>query len=71
MGMEKIEGLEERITALETRISFQDQTIDELNSVVTTQQTQIDDLVRRLNEIVDQVKPLVSVENDNTPPPHY
>lgn len=69
--MEKNEELEERITSLETRISFQDHTIDQLNSVVTNQQNQIDDLVRRLTDLVDQVKPLASVENDTSPPPHY
>ncbi len=69
--MSTVLELEERITSLETRIAFQDKTIDELNDVVTAQQKQIDDLFKRLRELIEQIGPTPLDKNADTRPPHY
>jgi len=73
----RIEGviLEARIAELESRVAFQDSTIEELNDVVVKQQFQIDKLEKNLEMLKAQLKnlapsPLAS-ENEETPPPHY
>ena len=63
----------ERLDALETRIAHQDQTIDELNAVVTQQWTTIEQLRRRLEAMEDQVRSGGDIADPSTerPPPHY
>ena len=63
----------ERLEALETRIAFQDQTIDELNATITAQWQQIDLLTRKLDTIEQQVRAGVHIADPDTeqPPPHY
>jgi len=60
---------------LETRISFQEQTIQELNEVVTSQEQRIDFLERSVKALVEQLRSgnesLVVDESRETPPPHY
>lgn len=67
--------MEERIEELESRIAFQDDTIQKLNDVVVGQQYQIDQLVaqfKTLSEQLQAVAPaLVADESQETPPPHY
>ncbi|MDO9625456.1 SlyX family protein [Pseudomonas sp.] len=65
---------EQRITDLESRLAFQDDTIQTLNDVLVTQQRELDRLqlqlaalARRQEEIGGQ---LDAVE-DELPPPHY
>ena len=63
----------DRLEALETRIAFQDQTIDELNATITAQWQQIDILRRKLDTIEQQVRAGVHIADPSTepPPPHY
>ena len=63
----------ERLDALETRIAHQDQTIEELNAVVTRQSTAIEQLRRRLETMEEQVRSGSYIANPSTekPPPHY
>lgn len=63
----------ERLDALETRIAHQDQTIDELNAVVTQQWTTIEQLRRRLDAMEEQVRSGGYIADPSTeqPPPHY
>ena len=59
---------------LQTRLAFQDQALNELNTVVTDQQQQIDRLLLQLRLLSDQFKMLEdSVDNKqgDEPPPHY
>ena len=65
--------LEERLIALESRIAFQDLTIEELNEVVTRQQDQIDTLTKKVSEMRDQVAApgLPQKEGYEEIPPHY
>lgn len=70
--MSDVKELEARIADLESRIAFQEVTIEELNGVVTKQQDQLDDLVKKVRELLDQVKPtVVSKEAETETPPHY
>ncbi len=64
-----------RVIELETRVAFQDQTVQELNEAVTRQQREIDRLVRELEMLKDRLRatapsPVVPPDEE-TPPPHY
>ena len=67
--------MEQRLTELESRVAFQEDTIQKLNDVVVTQQEQIDmllDDLKYLNEKVrDLTSELIATEDQETPPPHY
>ena len=70
-----VKPMEERITELESRLAFQDDTIQKLNDVVVKQQQQIDQLFVQMSELKEQIQSLVPVlianEAQETPPPHY
>ncbi len=67
--------MNDRISELETRIAFQDKTVQELNDVVTRQQGEIDRLARELEALKIQLRSLsaypVASRDEETPPPHY
>ncbi|MDX1367407.1 SlyX family protein [Pseudomonas sp.] len=65
---------EQRITDLESRLAFQDDTIQALNDVLVAQQRelerlqlQIAALARRQEEVGGQI----DADEDEAPPPHY
>jgi len=70
-------ALDERLIELETRVSYQEGTLQQLNEVVTEQdsyiqslQVQVQSLAKKLEEmsqVIDQ--PTGKVGNE--PPPHY
>ncbi len=63
----------ERLEALETRIAFQDHTIDELNQAITEQWKVIDLLTKKLAMMEEQVRTGSYIANpaNDKPPPHY
>lgn len=63
----------ERIDALETRIAYQDQTIEELNLAMTEQWKVIDLMQRKLAMLEEQVRTGSYIADPATerPPPHY
>lgn len=63
--------LEERIVILESRISFMQVTLDELNLIVTKQQNQLDDLKTRFRELETVAKESLVEKDQSTKPPHY
>lgn len=66
--------MQDDIIELQTRIAFQDGVIEQLNEVVTRQQTQIDRLQRQLTKLNGQVENLQQdqvVRQADEPPPHY
>ena len=67
--------MEERLTELESRMAFQDDTIQKLNDVIIDQQRQIDQLVLQVNAVKQQVDllmpSLIADASEETPPPHY
>lgn len=62
-----------RLDALETRIAFQDLTIEELNATITAQWRVIDGLTRKLTTLEEQVRSGSQIADPSTeaPPPHY
>ena len=64
---------DERLDALETRIAYQDLTIEELNVAITEQWKIIDQLSKRLTMMEDQVRSGSYIADPSTerPPPHY
>lgn len=65
--------LAERIEVLETRLTYQDEAIDTLNSTITAQWKQIDALTRQFAALSER---LLEAEARapgaaNEPPPHY
>jgi SlyX protein len=67
--------LDARIEALEVRIAYQDQVIEDLNQTVIAQWKQIESLRRQFAEVLDRVQ---DVEDNaggpaapEPPPPHY
>lgn len=65
--------LEQRITELEIKASFAEDTVEQLNAVVVRQQTQIDRLIRELVELRDRAaaEPGASRGLRDELPPHY
>ena len=64
-----------RIDALEEKIAYQDQVIEDLNTAVTDQWREIDTLKRLVASLLDEVKEMelaarVTVGRE-PPPPHY
>ncbi|MDQ6959280.1 MAG: SlyX family protein [Mariprofundaceae bacterium] len=66
---------EERIVELETKLSFQEHLIQELNEALTHQQQQLDALQHRLDTMCEQMQTGLSDEirpvSEEAPPPHY
>lgn len=66
---------QDRLVELETRCSFQETTLDELNRVVAEQDRRIQALnaeVEALKGYVQTLLPLLnSTDADEAPPPHY
>lgn len=64
-----------RIVELESKIAFQDDTIEKLNQVITDQQRQLDALNVRIEKLVEWAKQQqqsnIATQNEETPPPHY
>ena len=67
--------MNERLVELEVRVAFQEQTLQELNEVVTRHQQQFDRLAQEFETLKVQlasVAPsLVIPKEEETPPPHY
>lgn len=69
------EVLNARIDALEIRIAYQDEIIEDLNKTVVAQWKQIDALTRRLANLLDRVREAEHKagvpSTPEPPPPHY
>ena len=67
--------MEDKIIDLQSKLAFQDETINQLNEVITDQQNQIDQLreeIRLLNLRIASVAEASNVsEEKEPPPPHY
>lgn len=68
-------SLEARITDLESRLAFQDDTVQALNDVLVAQQRQIDLLEMKLTALAKRQQELGESlgggGEDEAPPPHY
>lgn len=70
-----IKEIEELLIQLESKIAFQDATIEELNQVVTQQQIEISRFKEALKIVTERLKSsqssMLARPEDETPPPHY
>jgi SlyX protein len=66
-------SLSDRIDALETRLTYQDEAIETLNQAITKQWLEIDRLTRRLAEMKERLQEAErhAPGPANEPPPHY
>ena len=70
---------EQRIISIETKIAYQEDTIEQLNDVVSKQQTQIDTLERLTQQLIARVRDLSEASAHSSEsfsaaderPPHY
>ena len=73
--MDTLQALEERVTELEIKASFTEDTVEQLNQVIVRQQAQIDRLVRELVELRDRTAaagdPGAARSLRDELPPHY
>ncbi len=73
--MTEIQRLEEKISDLECKIAFQEQTIDELNDALSQQQLLITNMQVQMKFVVGRMKsmdsPNMADPSEETPPPHY
>lgn len=70
-----IVDLESRVTDLETRLAFQDDTIQALNDVLVEQQRLVERLQLQLAALAKRQEEmqgsLGAADEDEAPPPHY
>jgi SlyX protein len=71
--MSDSKALGDRIDALETRLTFQDETIETLNKTITAQWQQIDALTRQVAHLGERLRDAEAHAPGatNEPPPHY
>ncbi|WP_112662035.1 SlyX family protein [Microvirga flavescens] len=74
--MSDTQALQARIDRLETRLTYQEETIEDLNKTVTAQWKQIDSLTRQVAALRDRVQEAehtarLSTGREEPPPPHY
>ena len=71
--MSDLKTLGERIDVLETRLAYQDETIETLNQTITAQWKQIDALTRQVAELKERLQEAErhAPGPANEPPPHY
>jgi len=67
--------MEKRLIELETKISYQDHIIGELNDVIIRQQKQIDRLEKSVKHLQEHLKGSsdsgLARPEEESPPPHY
>mgnify|MGYP003625124004 CR=1 FL=1 len=69
--------MEKRITELEIKTAYLEDTIQQLDSVICQQQNQIDALKKKFKQLTDSTEDLSENNKDNLPtllddlPPHY
>jgi len=71
--MSDAKTLGERIDALESRLMFQDETIETLNKTITEQWLKIDALTRQVAELSERLQEAETAapSSRDEPPPHY
>ena len=67
--------VQQQIDELQSKLAFQDHTIESLNNALASQQAQITDLEQLVKVAVDKLKSLQASQladaSEESPPPHY
>jgi len=69
--------MEEKLIELETKFSYQEDLLSDLNAIVARQQRQLDELISEMSEIKEQLQNAVErgstggQEDQIEKPPHY
>jgi len=69
--------MEEKIIELETKFSFQEDLLSDLNEIVAKQQRHLDELITEMSEIKEQLQDAAErgsaegQEEQDEKPPHY
>lgn len=73
--IKEINKLEERIIALESRNTFQDDVIEQLSEELAVHQTQMSELKEQIQLVANRLKDAGSMSSNKDeiepPPPHY
>lgn len=67
-------NLEERVMELESRLAFQDDTIQALNDVLVTQRRELDRLQQQMAAVLkrqEEIGNQFETFEEDAPPPHY
>jgi len=73
-GEDRMNDLEERIIKLESMVSFQDHTIEQLHEVIYRQQQELDEIIQKMSNVEALVKSQMTDEKrtlEEERPPHY
>ncbi|WP_100642612.1 SlyX family protein [Alteromonas facilis] len=69
------DALQAQIDDLQSKVAFQEHTIESLNLALTEQQAQLTELKEKFKLVVDKLKSLqhsnIASADEETPPPHY
>lgn len=69
--------MEEKLIELETKFSYQEDLLSDLNGIVAKQQRQLDELIGEMSGIKEQLQdslergPAAGQQEQNEKPPHY
>jgi len=67
-------SVDDRVTELETRLAFQDDTIQALNDVLVVQQRTLERMQRQVAALIkrqDEMGGQFEASEEEAPPPHY
>jgi SlyX protein len=72
---ELMNELDTRIVDLESKVAFQDDTIESLNDALSQQQQQLAQITYKMNHMVERLKSMrpsnIATQDEEAPPPHY